>query len=372
MEAQLEVDEGVRRGMSQVGVSRVPRTVWLAILVAGVALFARGVICPGIAFATYPGANGELAVDVFTAHGEDTAGPQTPGRYAGSDALVTGQRKLVACTAGISDEAIGVPCDFGAPSFSPDGAELVVSRLTPRTGGDAPALRGLGGHGQLMVMDALGGLAHMLPRLTSDDDHPAFLPGGRQLVFAGRSSPTSTANLYAASTSGMGLRRLTDDGGAQPAPCANGTIAYLHANNIWLMSANHRSRQQLTRAGGQQPSCGPDSRQIVFVRGDELDTIAADGRNLVALHATRGVHNSFDHHVVEVSQPQFSPNGKVISYLYESDQVQGTDLWLREINLKGQAVTPDVRLASNTSNDDGGATGGHSAGMGWQPRAQHP
>jgi Tol biopolymer transport system component len=216
-------------------------------------------------------------------------------------------------------------------------------------------------------LDALGGRARMLPRLTADDDHPAFLPGGRQLVFAGRSSPTSTANLYEVPASGTGVRRLTGDGGAQPAPCANGTIAYLHANNVWLMAANHRARRQLTRAGGQQPSCAPDSRHIVFVRGDELYMIGTDGYNLVELHATRRVHNSFDHHVVEVSQPQFSPDGDVISYLYESDEVEGTDLWLREINLKGQAVTPDVRLASNTSNDDGGATGGHSAGMGWQP-----
>lgn len=165
----------------------------------------------------------------------------------------------------------------------------------------------------------------------------------------------------------MGLGRLTRTGGAQPAPCTNETIAYLHANNIWLMAATHRSRRQLTRAGGQQPSCAPDSRRIVFVRGDELYTIGADGHRLVALHATRGVHNNFDHHAVELSQPQFSPSGKIISYLYQSDEVEGTDLWLREINLKGQAVTRDIRLASNTSNDDGGATGGHSTGMGWQP-----
>ena len=111
------------------------------------------------------------------------------------------------------------------------------------------------------------------------------------------------------------------------------------------MSANHRSRRRLTRAGGQQPSCAPDGRRIVFVRGQELYTLGTDGQRLVALHATRGVHNNFDHHAVEVSQPQFSPNGKVISYLYESDEVQGTDLWLREINLKGHAVTPDVQLA---------------------------
>jgi Tol biopolymer transport system component len=350
------------------GDSRAPCSVWLLLVVACIAVLGQSVMSPSSASATYPGANGELAVNVFTAQGDDTGGPQTPGHYTASDAIVANQRTLLACTAGISDQAIQVPCDFGAPSFSPDGTELVVSRLTPRTGGDAPALHGRGGHGRLTVMDPLGGPARMLPRLTADDDHPAFLPGGQQLVFAGRSSPTSTANLYEVSTSGTRLRRLTRGGGAQPGPCANGTIAYLHANNIWLISANHRSRWQLTRAGGQQPSCAPNSRRIVFVRGNELYTLGTDGQNLVALHATRGVHNSFDHHVVGVSQPQFSPDGKVISYLYESDEVQGTDLWLREISLKRRSVTPDVQLASNTTNDDGGATGGHSAGMGWQPR----
>ena len=347
--------------------ARAPCPVWPAIVVAWIALIGAAIVGPGTALATYPGANGHLAVDLFSAQGGDRAGPQIPGHYTGTDAIVVGRRRLVACSAGFSDDAIQVPCDFGAPSFSPDGTELVASRLTPLARGDAPALRGLGDHGQLMVMDAGGGPPRLLPRLTADDDHPAFLPGGHQLVFAGRSSPTSTANLYEVSTSGTGLRRLTGTGGAQPAPCANGAIAYLHANNIWLMFAGGRARRQLTRVGGQQPSCAPDGRQIVFVRGEDLYTIGTDGDNLVALHATRGIHNSFDHHSVGVSQPQFSPNGKIISYLYGSDQAEGTDLWLREIKLTGQAARPDVHLASNTTNDGGGATGGHSAGMGWQP-----
>lgn len=116
------------------GEFRALRSVWLPILVACIAVLARSVIGPGAALASYPGANGELAVDVFTAQGDDTAGPQTPGHHTGSDAIVVHQAKLVACTAGISDEAIQVPCEWGAPSFSPDGAELVVSRLTPSHG----------------------------------------------------------------------------------------------------------------------------------------------------------------------------------------------------------------------------------------------
>ena len=189
--------------------SRARGSAWLAVVVACITLLAQGVFKPAAASATYPGANGELAVDVFTAQGADTAGPQTPGHYTGSDAIVVDHRTLTACTAGFSDEAIEVPCDFGAPSFSPNGTELVVSRLTPPTSGDAPALRGLGDHGQLMVLDPLGGSARMLPRFTADDDHPAFLPGGRRLVFAGRSSPGSTANLYTVSASGTGLHRVT-------------------------------------------------------------------------------------------------------------------------------------------------------------------
>jgi len=114
MKVQLDAHESVT-GVMSVRHSRAPCSVWLPILVACIALLAQSVIAPGTALATYPGANGELAVDVFTAQGDDTAGPQTPGHYTGSDALVVHQSRLVACTAGISDEAIQVPCDFGRP-----------------------------------------------------------------------------------------------------------------------------------------------------------------------------------------------------------------------------------------------------------------
>ena len=77
-----------------------------------------------------------------------------------------------------------------------------------------------------MLVDAAGGNERSLPRFTTDDEDPAFLPSADAIVFDGRSSATAKPDLYTVTTAGTGLKRLLTNA-SQPAPCSNGSIVFV-------------------------------------------------------------------------------------------------------------------------------------------------
>lgn len=85
---------------------------------------------------------------------------------------------------------------------------------------------------------------------------------------------------------GSGLRRLTHTGAGQPAPCAGGAILFVRCHNLLVLSRDGRHVRRLTRGGGEQPSCAPDDRVVVFVRRGGLYTrtmFSPDGRRIAHL-----------------------------------------------------------------------------------------
>jgi hypothetical protein len=73
----------------------------------------------GIARAAYPGSNGAIAFETFNV--------RDYGVVTASDAIKAGSRTIALCRpAGRSQ-----PCDFGRPSYSPDGRMIVVTRGVP-------------------------------------------------------------------------------------------------------------------------------------------------------------------------------------------------------------------------------------------------
>ena len=300
----------------------------------------------GAARATYPGGNGQLAFEAFDAQDDGSGAP-----YTERDAVETRSITITSCDNGQSGQSTGpLPCDFGAPSYSPNGGELVTSRQLP-----TDPFYGRGGHGELMLLGAGGGAPRLLPRQTADDEHPAFLPSGRTLVFDGRTAAGATPNLYEVGADGSGLRRLTADGAAAPAPCANGTIAFVHAGNVFRLSRDLRTTRRITPRGGGSPSCSPDSRRIAFTRAGELYTIGSDGQHLRRL--VRGT----------VLAPTYSPSGTRIAYLVQRDvPPHGTEFRLRVVDLRGRRAATDTIVARSSA---GGSTAeiGHSRGIAWQP-----
>ena len=297
------------------------------------------------ASATYKGKNGELAWESFagTDNGGGPPGPQE------TDTVETRARTLAVCD-GTSGS---LPCEFGAPSYSPDGQSVVFSRLVPTN-----ALNDEGDQGQLEIVGSDGSDPSILPRQTADDEHSAFLPSGNSIVFDGRSAETATPNLYTVATDGGGLFQLTSNGGSDPAPCANGTIAFVRNGNIYLLHPSSGDVRQLTRRGGNSPSCAPNSHQIAFVRGVTLYTIGSSGRHL--------------HRVTKTSAyaPAYSPDGTELAFLtsYNVLTENGSQAALKVVNLNGRLAEPKLVVANTSfSGDSGVQDTGYASGVGWQP-----
>ncbi len=297
------------------------------------------------ASATYKGKNGELAWESFssTDNGGGPPGPQE------TDTVETRARTLAVC-----DGTSGpLPCEFGAPSYSPDGQAAVFSRLVPTN-----ALNDEGDQGQLEIVGSDGSDPSILPRQTADDEHPAFLPsGGNAIVFDGRSTETATPNLYTVATDGGGLFQLTSNGGSEPAPCGNGTIAFVRNGNIYLLHPSSGAVRRLTRRGGSSPSCAPNSHQIAFVRGVTLYTIGSSGRHV--------------HRVTKTSAyaPAYSPDGTELAFLtsYNVLTQNGTQSALEVVNLQGRRRSRSSSSLTRCSAGLGVQDTGYASGVGWQP-----
>lgn len=315
----------------------------IALLVILVALAVAVQAAP--ASATDKGKNGELAWESF-AGSDNGGGPPGPQE---TDTVETRARTLAVCDGTSSS----LPCEFGAPSYSPDGQSVVFSRLVPTN-----ALNDEGDQGELEIVGSDGSDPSILPRQTADDENPAFLPSGNAIVFDGRSTETAKPNLYTVATDGGGLFQLTSTGGSEPAPCANGTIAFVRNGNIYLLHPSSGDVRQLTRRGGSSPSCAPNSHQIAFVRGVTLYTIGSSGRHL--------------HRVTKTSAyaPAYSPDGTELAFLtsYNVLTQNGSQAALKVVHLNGRLAEPKLVVANTSfSGDSGVQDTGYASGVGWQP-----
>jgi hypothetical protein len=159
------------------------------------------------AHASYPGRNGLIAYGIVR-----LGTPADPYNWSdeidvASPGAASPKHTIAYC--GEQPETLAI--DFSAPAFSPDGREIAFSQWNASC--SPPLCCAL----RITIERTDGTGRHTLPRLTTHDRSPEFLPGGRTLVFAGRPPRSSRYDLFSVGVHGNGLRRLTYIGADQPA-----------------------------------------------------------------------------------------------------------------------------------------------------------
>ncbi len=318
----------IRRGL---GAFRARTVGWPLLLALALAASVVMLAAAGPAAASYPGRAGAITFhEEYSYSNRDgnggvnyeysLASVRPPGRHVATDVSCQGSTDF----SGYGVQYCALSTD-GGPSFSPDGLDLAFSGAefdnngtqTPIDGCDPAHLYG-GVYGPpcgapmneaIVLAGAHGGSPRLVPVAIADAEQPAFMPDGTTLIFAGRTAPGVPFDLYTASIQGTGLKRLTAGGASEPAPCANGSVVYVHQGDLYLRGADGRTHR-LTRRGGSLPDCSRDSRTIAFLRGGALYTIYATGRRprrLTPRHLGNGSSQ------VVNGRPAFSPAGGLIA-----------------------------------------------------------
>ena len=175
----------------------------------------------------------------------------------------------------------------GEPTWSADGRKIAFAR-------------GFLGFPETSVIFATTTDGTGLRRVTGggdyeDDDSPAWSPDGRTIAFLRYTKLRGELqdDVYAVAPNGKGLRRLTrtKDSEGPPAWSPDGTkIAYVGGSSfglnfdnlgLYVMNADGSGKRQLTRGFHvSTPTWSPDGRSIAFHRLADIYVMNADGSSI--------------------------------------------------------------------------------------------
>ncbi len=272
--------------------------------------------------AAYPGGNGRIGVIVTEVGQSDVA-------FVGISSIPSSS------AANCHPDSSGVAsCSIGRASYSPDGRSIVAARVA--------------NGGSLELVSANGKSVRILRQLTSNDENPAFLPGGKMIVFSG--TVDHLTNLYEVGVDGTGLRQITTGGGSWPAPCSNGAIAFVGKDGLYITRVHGRPRR-LVRGSVSTPDCAPNSRRIVYGNAvGGIDTVAARGGR------HRGVRNAVG------DNPVYSPDGRFIAYV--------TNVYAQDLSNLIDEVWVSRLDGKVTRRDEVGNVVTSAGALTWQPRSK--
>jgi cysteine-rich repeat protein len=207
-------------------------------------------------------------------------------------------------------------CDH--PTLSPDGKQVVFVRQSPE------------GTSQISATDLETGDTRLLfdaGRVTplSPLPRPFFTSDGQRIVFHMLDAPRmpgmpARAKIFSLAVDGSEaspkrLSRSSNQDEVNPAPAADGSIAYVSKGRLRRMAADGRKRRTLFRrtskvAEPDEPVFSPDAGKVVFrartcdgtVCTHELFAVNADGRGMAQLTTK----------LLDASSPAVTPDGQTV------------------------------------------------------------
>jgi len=241
------------------------------------------------------------------------------------------------------------------PNFSPDGRRIAF-------------WSDVSGNPEIWVMKADG--SHQT-QLTDNRKHQNFTPNwsadGSRIVFARCTFPFGLQECHIAvmNADGTGITNLTKGhwGDYMPEYSPDGTQILFDSNRggydsaIWVMKADGSGLKRLTapELEGFWADWSPDGSHIVFANlccapGSNVWVMAADGSDPHALTDMPERHNAFF--------PEYSPNGKRISFISDLAYSDGCCLDLYVMNVDGSSAHVIVNdQPALLAQDWGAATG---------------
>jgi Tol biopolymer transport system component len=164
------------------------------------------------------------------------------------------------------------------PMWSHDGRRIAFT--SHRTGDD-----------ETYVMNADGSNVRRVTRSRGDDENPSWLRDGRRLVISSTRVGKKISEIYVVRIADGRAVRLTHDKrfAVWPQVSPDGRwISYTTSKqedasgDIVVMRADGSQRRRVTRGSVDDgyASWSPDSRRLIFTRGDTLSFVDRDGRNL--------------------------------------------------------------------------------------------
>jgi Tol biopolymer transport system component len=184
-----------------------------------------------------------------------------------------------------------------------------------------------------------------LRRLTDDpgaDFDPSWSPDGRRIAYRREGGGgDSSAELYVMNANGSQKRNLTRRPGQDHSPAWSPDgrrIAFASVRggampSIWVVNADGSGQRRVSRVGGEYPAWSPDGRKIAFDRntfgptGWDIWAVDADGSHPRSLIASRA----------DEQGAAWSPDGKTIAYGSSRGAPPNYKrIWLANANGSGQ------------------------------------